>query len=296
MKRQVKWFVVFLSVILMSGGFTSATLVKAGPVAVSKSFTANPGLEYGGWDDDWYEEDDWYDDYDDWYDDYDDYDDYDNDDDYNDDDDDDSQSTTKKKPSLNKTKATIEVGQTVNLKVKNGGKKIKWSSSDKSIAGVSEGVVTAKKIGTVTISAACANSEKTLKCKITVIKKQKTTEITQKILSLKKKYKEGTRFTNANYYFWSAINCNCYGCIAYVGMLSDTIFGKNAKVTKHHNFSKIKPGDHIRIGDYHSVMVISVDGNELTVTEGNYNSSIHWGRVITKQELNQEGFYVETRY
>lgn len=34
----------------------------------------------------------------------------------------------------------------------------------------------------------------------------------------------------------------------------------------------------------------------VTVVEGNYNSSVHWGREITRSELKAEGFYVDSRY
>ena len=36
--------------------------------------------------------------------------------------------------------------------------------------------------------------------------------------------------------------------------------------------------------------------NAITVVEGNYNSSVHWNRVITKRELKRSEFYVDTRY
>ncbi len=68
---------------------------------------------------------------------------------------------------LNKTKASVVVGKTVQLKVKNTKKKVKWSSSKKSVATVnSKGLVTAKKAGTTTIKAKVGS--KTLKCKVTV--------------------------------------------------------------------------------------------------------------------------------
>ena len=113
----------------------------------------------------------------------------------------------------------------------------------------------------------------------------------------KAKLLEILSWTNENrQYFWEATNCQCYGCIALCGEISDKVFGKYAPVTKHSNFSRIKAGDHIRIGNEHSVMVLQKNGNTLTVVEGNYNATVHWGRKITKKELQESGFYVETRY
>lgn len=88
----------------------------------------------------------------------------------------DSQAAVKGK--LNKTKATIATGKTVQLKVKNKGKaKVTFSSSKKKIAKVtSKGKVTGVKKGTATIIAKVKNgaASKKLKCKITVLKGAKT--------------------------------------------------------------------------------------------------------------------------
>ena len=57
-------------------------------------------------------------------------------------------------PKLNKTKVTLQVKKTATLKVSGTKSKVKWSSSNKSIAIVSSsGKVTAKKPGEATISA-----------------------------------------------------------------------------------------------------------------------------------------------
>lgn len=70
---------------------------------------------------------------------------------------------------LNCTKKTIYEGDTFKLKVKGTKKKVKWSSSNKSIASVnSKGVVTGKCDGKATITAKV--SGKKLKCKIVVKK------------------------------------------------------------------------------------------------------------------------------
>jgi len=206
--------------------------------------------------------------------------------------------TTKKTYSLSNKKLKLKKGTKKKLKVYKAKGKVKWSSSNKKVATVTQkGVVKAKKTGTAVIKVKCSGRKKVLKCKVTVYKKKVTTStITKKVLALKKTYPEGTSWGDNKFYFWKAINCNCYGCIAFAGTVSDAIFGKNTPVKQHKDFSKIKPGDHVRIGDYHSLIVISKKGNTVTVVEGNYNKSVHWGRKFTKSKLQSEGFYVETRY
>lgn len=68
---------------------------------------------------------------------------------------------------LNTTKKTIDVGQSVTLKVTGTTQKVTWKSSNKKVATVTQkGKVTGKQEGKATISAKVG--KKTLKCKITV--------------------------------------------------------------------------------------------------------------------------------
>lgn len=70
-------------------------------------------------------------------------------------------------PKLNKKKVTLTVGKTAKLKVKGTKKKVKWSSSKKSVCTVNKsGTIKGIKKGTATIKAKVA--KKTLKCKVTV--------------------------------------------------------------------------------------------------------------------------------
>lgn len=90
------------------------------------------------------------------------------------------------KPKLNKKNSTLIKGQTLVLKVSGTKSKIKWSSSNKTVAAVnSTGKVTAKKKGTATIVAKVG--KKTLSCKITV----QTPTINKKSVTLTK----GQKFT-----------------------------------------------------------------------------------------------------
>ena len=68
---------------------------------------------------------------------------------------------------LSTTKKTIYVGESFTLKVSGTTKAVKWSSSNKAVASVTQkGKVTAKMAGNATISAKVG--KKTLKCKLTV--------------------------------------------------------------------------------------------------------------------------------
>ena len=69
---------------------------------------------------------------------------------------------------LNKTKASITVGNTITLKLKNASK-VKWNTSDKKVAKVNaKGVVTGVNKGTATITATDKKTNKKYSCKITV--------------------------------------------------------------------------------------------------------------------------------
>ena len=68
---------------------------------------------------------------------------------------------------LSKAKATLYVGQTLQLKLNNVSGKVAWKSSKKGVAAVTgKGKVTAKKKGTATVTATCGGKKYT--CKVTV--------------------------------------------------------------------------------------------------------------------------------
>lgn len=112
------------------------------------------------------------------------------------------------------------------------------------------------------------------------------------IMSFKQTYYEGLPWTDANnrYYNpkWNLIG---YGCVAFAMTISDNVYGSNANINVINNPS---PSD-IRVGDVvkyylpnnrtHWVVVTDVSDTSITICEGNYNSKIHWGRVVTKKSL-----------
>ncbi|MBQ2634422.1 MAG: hypothetical protein IJF88_07600 [Oscillospiraceae bacterium] len=48
-------------------------------------------------------------------------------------------------------------------------------------------------------------------------------------------------------------------------------------------------------GDTHTVIILEIHDDHVVIAEGNYNSSVHWGRTLTRQQLMQAD-YVWTRY
>ena len=220
--------------------------------------------------------------------------------------------------SISKKKMTLVTGQTGTLKVK-GAKKVTWKSSAKTVAKVSKkGRVTAVSAGKAVITAKAG--KKKFKCRVTVVNAdtagtRKTVAVKSKLststdgmseeearvfrclLSMRAEYPEGRSWTNADYYRWNGgIYRGGYGCAAFAFILSDSVFG-NAKARSHKNMNEIRPGDILRVdGNTHSVIVLRTDGSGVTVAEGNYNSSIHWGRVLTWNQLSASLNYVMTRY
>ena len=85
-----------------------------------------------------------------------------------------SAAAAKKGITLSKTSLTLSVGETATLtRTVTGYKKytVQWSSSDKTVATVSKGKITAQKEGTATITARVKGTNYKATCKVTVTKK-----------------------------------------------------------------------------------------------------------------------------
>ncbi len=235
-------------------------------------------------------------------------------------------------PRLNRKKLTLRPGKSFTLKIRGtSSKKVKWKSTDKKTAVVSRrGKVTARKTGKVKVTAKIKN--KKLVCRVTVKNKKKPVlrptatpptvtavpkpTATQKPIapkpdtptgsvtetsaysvlnSLRSTYPEGMPLNNSYYYFSPRFG-NGYGCYGFAAKLSDTVFGTEKSYQTHSSFDRIRVGDNIRIGNSHSVIVLTKSPSHITVVEGNYNSSVHWDRKITSSSLASSGFRVYTRY
>ncbi len=121
--------------------------------------------------------------------------------------------------------------------------------------------------------------------------------IYENMIALKNQYPEGMTWTNDNYYAWQGgIYSGGYGCMGFAFLLSDAGFG-SLEARKHTDFNNLRVGDILRINDdTHSVIILSIHETSIIIAEGNYNSSIHWGRTLSMEEVKSEGDYVLTRY
>lgn len=125
--------------------------------------------------------------------------------------------------------------------------------------------------------------------------------VTKKMKALYSKYPEGMHWTNANGYDWKGGTFTTgYGCAGFAFILSDAAFGDipSRIIYNTSNLKKdLRVGDILRINNNtHSVIIIEKTSTGVVVAEGNYNSSIHWGREFTYAELKKVTDYYMTRY
>ncbi|SHJ47580.1 Ig-like domain (group 2) [Anaerocolumna jejuensis DSM 15929] len=195
---------------------------------------------------------------------------------------------------INKSALTLYIGDTYKLKMSKPAAAVSWISSNNSIVTVTlQGKVTAYKKGTAVITALEGKKKST--CRITV-RPRTEAQVSKKIEGLRNKYPQGMSWDNSKLYV-SKYEPNVIGggCYAFASRISDIAFGYSPAET-HQDFEKIRIGDTIRIGDYHSVVVLTKSDTSITVVEGNVNSAVNWDRKISKEDLELEGFQVTTRY
>ena len=123
-------------------------------------------------------------------------------------------------------------------------------------------------------------------------------EAYERITELRNTYPEGTPWDNSNYYGWrGGIYSGGYGCAGFAFMLSDAAFG-DFPATKSLDicYENLRVGDILRINsDSHSVVILEIHESYITIAEGNYNRSVHWGRTLSKDVVMQADYYI-TRY
>ena len=119
------------------------------------------------------------------------------------------------------------------------------------------------------------------------------------LMSQQSQYPEGMPWDNSNSYVSKAYpyTMTGYGCAGFAFLMSDLAFGDLPIQELHRDFTKLRVGDTIRMNhDTHSAIILEVHPDSVVIAEGNYNSSIHWGRSVSRASLESGEFYAETRY
>jgi len=132
-------------------------------------------------------------------------------------------------------------------------------------------------------------------------------EIYQRMMAKKAQYPHKMTWTNDSIYAWKGgIFKNGKGCAAFAFILSDAAFG-STPARKHSDFDSLKVGDVLCIDNAaHTVMVIAIDKNNITLAEGNVllngDSSetttpyIYWGRKMNIDDARNAMTFILTRY
>ena len=117
------------------------------------------------------------------------------------------------------------------------------------------------------------------------------------MMAMQTDFPEGMPWTNDDYYDWNGqTNYRGYGCAGFAFLLSDAAFGYLPAQMMDVDYETLRTGDILRINnDSHSVIVLQVFSDHVVVAEGNYNSSIHWGRTLSRSKVEASD-YVFTRW
>jgi uncharacterized Zn finger protein len=81
-------------------------------------------------------------------------------------------------------------------------------------------------------------------------------------------------------------------------MLSDAAFGDRQarQITEDISIETVRVGDVLRInGDTCSIIILEVHEDHVVIAEGNYNSTVHWERTLSAEEVAAAD-YLLTRY
>ncbi len=123
-------------------------------------------------------------------------------------------------------------------------------------------------------------------------------QVYNSMIALKSDYPEGMHWTNENSYEWrGGIFSYGLGCAGFAFILSDAAFGyAPARMVFDFTYDDVRVGDILRVNnDSHSVVVMEKYSDHVVLAEGNYNSSIHWGRTMSRDEVMRSD-YIMTRY
>jgi len=118
------------------------------------------------------------------------------------------------------------------------------------------------------------------------------------MMAMQAQYPDGMSWTEENYYTSTATGTKRGGggCTSFALILSDAAFGTLPFRERHSNLEKLRVGD-LLYYPTHRVVVLKIEGDTITIAEGNYNSVIRWGRTLSLNDLKQtRGVTVDTRW
>ena len=122
------------------------------------------------------------------------------------------------------------------------------------------------------------------------------------IMAMQSEYPEGMKWTDEDRYTSKGRDTDGAtriggGCVALAFILSDAAFGDLPFQDDHRELEKLRVGDILHGVNYigHCVIVLKIDGDTITVAEG--NPGIYWGTTYSLDKLKQrERVYIETRW
>jgi len=201
---------------------------------------------------------------------------------------------------LNKTKMVLELGTTEQLQVLNTTKKVKWSTSNKKIVKVKNGVLTPVSIGTTNVTAKVAG--KKYRCKVTVADYTGMSNEQKEVVSFALKH-VGNPYRYGGTSLTKGTDCSGFTYSVYKN------FGYNLQRTAYQQLcstksvkkKNLKPGDLIFYGRSkrscsHVAMYIgngkvvhaSTESTGIVVSDYDYRKAVGYGRVLKKATCPSE--------
>lgn len=138
------------------------------------------------------------------------------------------------------------------------------------------------------------------------------------MMALKDELYEGREWTNyfpygrdwkragglaENYYFRGGIIYGArygVGCAAFCFYLQDQVYGDlPIRIIENPKYEDYHVGDFVRVTGSrggHFVTITQITSSGVILAEGNYNSSVHWGRSMSKDQLLADTVFLVTRY
>ena len=113
---------------------------------------------------------------------------------------------------------------------------------------------------------------------------------------MRDQYPEGKKWGAGDSYTWKGNpNQTGTGCVAFAYILSDGAFGDlPAREVTNFDFEDVRAGDILKIDGY-TVIVLETYENAVMIAEGEYNGGIHWGRYLSRAEVESAQLLI-TRY